>query len=289
MSNILITGATGNIGIEVIRYLSERNTSDQVIAGVRNINKAKELFKEIPTLQYVPFDFENLQSFESALEGIDTIFLLRPPHLADVEKYFRPLIIKLKEKGIRQVVFLSVQGADKSKVIPHNKIERLIKEYMLDFVFLRPAYFMQNLITTLLPDIVSKRQIILPAGKAKFNWIDIKNIAEIAAIVLTDFTGYTNQAFDITGNENLSFGHVVKLMNECIDNTLTYKSVSPLKFYRIKKKEGLPKAMIVVMTLLHFLPRLQKPPRIVATYKKLTGREPTTLAAFIDRERKYFL
>jgi len=63
---------------------------------------------------------------------------------------------------VNQVVFLSVQGAEKSKVIPHNRIESLIIEYGMEYIFLRPGYFMQNLTTTLLPDIIKRRQIFLP-------------------------------------------------------------------------------------------------------------------------------
>ncbi|MFN2395484.1 MAG: NAD(P)H-binding protein [Bacteroidales bacterium] len=173
MSKILITGATGNIGFQVIRFLSKFDSSNKIVAGVRNIGKAKDIFKDFPNIQFVRFDFENSDTFENALTGIDKVFLLRPPHISDIEKYFKPFISKIITHNINQIVFLSVQGAETSKVIPHNKIERLIIEYGLQYIFLRPGYFMQNLTTTLGNDIRIKREIILPAGHAKFNWIDI--------------------------------------------------------------------------------------------------------------------
>ena len=202
MKRILITGATGNIGMEIIRFLFKNNTENQIIAGVRDIEKAKQIFNKYPQLEYVTFDFERFDSFEVALENIDTIFLLRPPHISDVPTYFNPLIEKIKQKNIHQIVFLSVQGVETSKIIPHNKIEKLIRESETDYIFMRPSYFMQNLTTTLLKDIQFKRQIILPAGKAKFNWIDIENIGESGAIVLTEFQKYKNQAIELTGYEN---------------------------------------------------------------------------------------
>ena len=179
MSRILITGATGNIGSAVIRYLMESGTTHEIVAAVRDIDKAKSLFPEYERLDYVHFDFENPDTFKEATQNIDRVFLLRPPHISNIGKYFRPLILILKEQQIKDIVFLSVQGVEKSKVIPHNKIESLIKEFNFDYIFLRPSYFMQNLTTTLLGDIKSKRQIILPSGHAKFNWIDIENIGEI--------------------------------------------------------------------------------------------------------------
>ena len=255
MSNILITGATGNIGFEIIRFLTKIAPSNRIIAGVRNIEKAKITFKDFSNLSYTHFDFEDFDTFDNALKGIDTVFLLRPPHISDIDTFFKPLILKFKENGINQVVFLSVQGAEKSSVIPHNKIERLLIENGLDFIFLRPSYFMQNLTTTLIGDIKTKREIILPAGKAKFNWIDIENIGEVGAILLDKFGDYKNKAIEITGLENESFEKVTELINKSIDNPIKYRNVNPFSFFWIKKREGMAKGMIIVMILLHFLPR----------------------------------
>ncbi|OIP02031.1 MAG: NmrA-like family protein [Bacteroidetes bacterium CG2_30_33_31] len=288
MSNILITGATGNIGFEVIRFLSNIDSPNRIIDGVRNINKAKIFFKNYPNLDYINFDFEDIETFDNALSGIDSIFLLRPPQISDVETYFKPLILKIKERNIKKIVFLSVQGAEKSKVIPHNKIERLIEENGLDFIFLRPSYFMQNLTTTLINDIKTKRGIILPSGKAKFNWIDIENIGEVGAILLDKFDDFKNQAIEITGLENESFARVAELINNSIDNPIEYKNVNPFRFYQIKKSEGMVKGMIIVMILLHFLPRFQKEPQISDFYESLTGKKPTDLKSFIEREKKQF-
>lgn len=126
MSNILITGATENTGMEVIRFLFENDTPNRIIAGVRDVDKAKRLFSDFPKLEYVRFDFEDATTFDEALSNTDRVFLLRPPHISDEEKYFKPLIESFLNHGVTEVVFLSVQGAEKSKVIPHNKIELLI-------------------------------------------------------------------------------------------------------------------------------------------------------------------
>ena len=288
MKRILITGATGNIGMETIRFLYEKDTTNQVIAGVRDIDKAKKIFSKFPQLEFVTFDFEHVDTFENALENIDTIFLLRPPQISDIPTYFQPLIEKIKKKSIQQIVFLSVQGAEISKLIPHNKIEKLIQDSGIDHIFLRPAYFMQNLTTTLLKDIQFKRQIILPAGKAKFNWIDVVNIGETAAILLNDFVNHKNQSIELTGYENETFAKVANLINEVVTDKIEYKNVNPFKFYRIKKNDGIPTGMIIVMIMLHLLPRFQKDPRISNSYEMLTGNKPSTLREFIYREKNIF-
>lgn len=285
MKRILITGATGNVGNEVIRFLSDSQTTNEILAGVRNIEKAKNEFKDYPRLKYVKFDFEDFTTFDNSLNNIDIVFLLRPPHISDIETFFRPLMIKIKEKSINKILFLSVQGAELSKVIPHNKIEKLIFDLNLDYIFLRPSYFMQNLTTTLWDDIKNRGKIILPAGKAKFNWIDIENIGEVTARLLNDFEIYENSAIELTGAENIDFYEVTNLINKTLNSNIKFDNANLFRFYWIKKKDGFCKEMIIVMLLLHFLPRFQPTPRISDFYEQLTGKKPTTLKDFVIREK----
>lgn len=286
MKRILVTGATGNIGLEVVHYLSELNFESDILAAVRNIEKAKKTFKNYPGLLFRQFDFENESTYSVAFDQIDILFLLRPPHISDVEKVFRPLLNSAKENGINKVAFLSVQGAEKSKVIPHNKIERLIQELCFEYIFVRPSYFMQNLTTTLLPEILAKRSITLPSGKAKFNWIDVKNIGEATAILITKFENYQNRAYEITGAENKNFGDVADLITNITGQKIGFSSINPISFYIRKKKEGMKGGFAMVMTILHFLPRLQAEPEISDNYQKLTGKTPNTLQEFIEREKE---
>jgi uncharacterized protein YbjT (DUF2867 family) len=288
MKNILITGATGNIGVEVIRFLYSIDTKNKIVAGVRNINSAQTIFKSYSQLCYVDFDFENPDTFDNALENIDTVFLLRPPQISNIEKIFNPLISKIKEKGIQQILFLSVQGAEKSKIIPHNKIEKLITVFAIDYIFLRPSYFMQNLTTTLFGDIQEKRKIILPAGNAKFNWIDVENIGETAALLIEQFDAYKNMVIELTGYENLDFYTSATKISNVLKENIEFDNVSLFRFYRIKKLDGMPIGMIIVMMMLHYLPRFQDEPKISGFYEKLTGKKPTLLDAFIIREKEKF-
>ena len=286
MKRILVTGATGNIGLEVVHYLSELNSGSEILAAVRNVERAKKTFRNYPNLLYRQFDFENEHTYSEAFDRVDILFLLRPPHISDVEKFFRPLLDAAKKNEINKVVFLSVQGAEKSKVIPHNKIERLIQELKFNYIFVRPSYFMQNLTTTLLPEILNNKSITLPSGKAIFNWIDVKNIGEATANLILKFDKYQNQAYEITGTENKNFGDVARLISKITAERISFKSINPISFYLRKKKEGVKNGFAMVMTILHFLPRLQAEPKISDNYQKLTGKVPTTLQEFIEREKE---
>lgn len=285
MKNILITGATGNIGREVISYLRFYYPDDHIIAGVRNIPKAQAKLGTTPQLTYRNFDFEDPHSFEDAFLGVDILFLLRPPHISDVKTYFRPLLQKAQHAGISAIVFLSVQGAERSSVIPHNKIEQLIRELGFDYVFVRPGYFMQNLTTTLLTEIREHKRITLPSADAVFNWVDVKNIAEATAKLIGEFPAHKNQAYEITGLENKSFGEVAQLISTVTGMQVTYRPINPIRFFFLKRKELKSNGFALVMLLLHFLPRFQKAPVISDSYKKLTGKEPTSIEHFLEREK----
>ena len=288
MQRILVTGATGNVGFDVIRFLSRLQVPVQIVAGVRNLEKARQVFKDFSELEFVHFDFEQPATFKEALNNIDRVFLLRPPHIAKVKKYFNPLFAEMNNQQVNQVLFLSVQGAEKSKVIPHHKIEQSIKTFGFDYIFLRPGYFMQNLTTTLLHDIKQKQQIVLPAGKAKFNWIDVENISEAAAILLYEFEHYKNSAYELTGYENEDFYTVSQIIAQNAHVPVTFKNVNPLKFYRIKRRVGMPGGKVLVMIMLHFLPRFQPAPHISDFYEQLTHKKPTLLKDFVARERQHF-
>ena len=288
--NLLITGASGNIGKELIHYLFQiKQLPFEVIAGVRNPKQPAKALESYDKLRYVAFDFTNPACFKEALTGVKTVFLLRPPALADIQKYFAPLVEAFEEYGVKKVLFLSVQGADKIKMIPHHKIEQLLLNSTLDYIFLRPSYFMQNLNTTLLQDIVEDERIFLPAGKALFNWVDAANIGEAAAVLLANFEQYKNKGFDLTGNELENFGHITRLLSKELGKNIKYVNPNLVCFFIKKKKQGQPIPMIFVMIMLHYLPKFSKPSPISDNYTKLTGKKPTPLVDFIHRERKIWL
>lgn len=283
---ILITGATGNIGLEVIRGLDKVGSSLRIIAGSHSLEKAKKVLAEYQVAEFRKVDFTDSSTFLPALEDVDFVFLLRPPQLSDVPKYFAPFIRAMKKKEVTRIVFLSVQGAESQKFIPHYKIEKLILDEGLEYVFLRPGYFMQNLTSILLHDIKNRQKIVVPSGSLKFNWVDARDVGLTAAYILNDFEKYSNQAFEITGSEFAGFKEVAAILTEVLGKPIRYESPNLIRFIRDKRKQGISMPMIMVMIMLHFLPRFGKNnPRLTLTVTDITGRQPGTLRQFTRREK----
>lgn len=288
MTKVLITGATGNVGLEVLYALKKTSHNLELFAGVRNIEEDKNTLDPF-NVQLLEFDFTNIKSCEAALTACDILFLLRPPQISDVEKYFKPIIQTCIEKRVKHIVFLSVQGVQSSSIIPHFKIEKLIVESKIPFTFLRPAYFMQNFTTTLRNDLVQKQQIYLPAGNAKFTLIDVRDIGLVAAKIITNYTEHINQSYELTSNEKLTFQQMADILSTKLTVKINYISPNLLSFFLRKKKENIPTMMILVMIMLHYFPRFQKEPNVSDWVEKLTNKLPTTFEKFIDDNKKLLI
>ena len=284
MKNVLITGATGNVGIEVIKSLRSLNVSLEIIAGVRDIAADGAKLSEYKVILR-SFDFTDISSYDAAFAGCDYLFLMRPPPISDVAKYFKPLIIAAKAAGIQHIVFLSVQGVEKSRIIPHHKIETWLVESGIPYTFLRPAYFMQNFITTLRDDLVKRMRIFLPAGEAKFTLVDERDIGLVAANVFSDTTKHTGKAYELTSDAALSFREMAKALSIGLKRGVKYVSPGLLQFYRVKRAEGMLRPLILVMILLHYLPRFQKAPLVTDCIIAITGSNATTFKRFIEDYR----
>ncbi len=285
MTKVLITGATGNVGTEVIEALGKLKHTLDLYAGVRNLSEDRMKFAS-QNVQFSQFNFTDFNSYQTALVGCDILFLLRPPQISEVEKYFKPIIQTCLEKGVKHIVFLSVQGVEKSKIIPHHKIEKLIVESRIAYTFLRPAYFMQNFTTTLRNDLIKNKQIYLPAGRAKFTLIDVRDIGAVAATILTNISSHINKSYELTNKEKLTFGEMAEVLSNNLGSDIQFKSPNLLSFFLTKRKEKQPIMLILVMIMLHYLPRFQKEPNITEWVEKITNEQPTSFKQFIINNKK---
>lgn len=281
MTKVLITGATGNVGTEVIKSLQKIDHHLDIYAGVRNLHEDRIKLSNYK-VNFSQFDFANTETYKTALDGCEILFLLRPPQISEVKKYFKPIIDICKEIGVKHIVFLSVQGVENSKIIPHHKIEKLILDSKIPYTFLRPAYFMQNFNTSLHKDLVNKKRIFLPAGNAKFTLIDVRDIGEVSATILTNISEFINQTYELTGEEKLTFLEMAKILSDNLRTDIQYISPNLLNFFLAKRREKTPLMFVLVMIMLHYFPRFQKEPETTNWVQIITNRQPTKFEQFIS-------
>ena len=279
MHTLFITGATGNVGSAVVAALNPRYPASAIVVGVRDVDKERNAFDA--AIRTRRFDFEDAATYAPALEGCTALFLLRPPQISAVQKIFAPLIREAKKSGIAHIVFISVQGVEGSRFIPHHKIEKLIVESGLAYTFLRPAYFMQNFTGALRAGLVEKSCISLPAGSAPFTLVDVQDVGDVAAVVLANPSAHAGKAYDLTSAARYSFAEMADLLSKGLDRKITYRSPGLIPFFMACRKASMPVGLILVMMLLHYLPRFRKPPAITTCVPDLLGRAPVSFTRFV--------
>lgn len=282
VKRILVTGATGQVGSAVIAAL--RQVDGIVVrAGVRDTTSLAAKWNDKARVQPVAFDFTDRTSQDAALADCDSLFLLRPPQLTGD---FSDLIARARDHGVGHIVFLSVQGAQNNRLIPHHKIEQRLITSGVPYTLLRPAYFMQNFTSTLHDELVRRHRIFLPAGHARFTLVDVDDIGRVAATVLTQAgTRHHAQAYTLTSQTPLTFKQMAEQLTAGLGTPISYESPNPWHFYRTLRHDGRKRGLILVMLLLHIQPRFTGTLPVTDTVAELTGQAPTEFAQFVEAHR----
>ena len=282
MKRILVTGASGQVGSAVIAALRGFE-GIAVRAAVRDVASAPGTWNGAANVQPLRFDYLDRASQDAALVDCDSLFLLRPPQL---NSDFDDLITRARQHGVKHIVFLSVQEAQRNPFIPHHKIERRLMSVGVAYTLLRPAYFMQNFTSTLHDELVRRHRIFLPAGDARFTLVDVGDIARVAARVLTESgTQHHGQSYTLTSQTPLNFQQMADQLTTGLGTPITYESPGPWRFYRTLRRDGREPGLILLMLLLHMLPRFTGAPPVTPTVAQLTGRAPTEFAQFVAAHR----
>lgn len=282
---ILVTGSSGNVGRHVVNELIKMN--EDVIAAGTDVTKLHKIFDD--RIQSVELDFTKPETFELALNGVDRIFLIRPPHLGKPEDLY-PFIDAAKKHSIKLISFLSLMGVEKNTIPPHHKIEKYIEGLGIPFAHIRPGFFMQNVSGIHSVEIKEKDMVFIPAGKSKTSFIDAADIGFAIATVLHNPEKYKNTAFTITGSEALDYYQVADILSKLTGRRITYNKPGFLKYrnYYIKNR-GLDKGYVNVTVALYFMTRMGTAKAITNEFYNLTGKHTKTFEDFASENKKAFM
>lgn len=219
---ILVTGATGTIGRNVIDQLVRRGAS--VRALVRNPAKA-----DFPGgVDVVQGDLLDPDALRPAFTGVSTLFLLN----AVVPDEFTQALVALnraKQAGVERVVYLSVIHSDVYVNVPHFAgkfgVERMIEAMGFSATILRPAYFMSNDLA--IRDVITGYGVYPnPIGGKGLAMIDVRDIAEIAAIELIHRDKATRplplERIDLVGPDTLTGADAASIWSDVLGRPIAY-------------------------------------------------------------------
>jgi len=216
---ILLTGATGKVGGELARQLTEADIPFSAIA--RSREKAAALLDMDADVVFG--DLEDREFLTATMAGIERAVLVMPnvENQLAIETQF---IDVAAESGVKHIVYLSslesVPGATNPITSIHVATEEHLKASGLAWTMIRPAFFMQTFSASA-PRIKETGNIVLPLGQAKLATTDLRDAAAVMTKVLTE-SGHENQSYDLTGPELLTMEEIAARFSEVLGKKFSY-------------------------------------------------------------------
>ncbi|HEY2457986.1 MAG TPA: SDR family oxidoreductase [Candidatus Acidoferrum sp.] len=218
---ILITGATGTNGQELVRQLTA--AGERVRALVRAPADATGLTG--PNVELAAGDFEKPETLEAALRDVDKAFLLTP--LAERFVEWQSAFIKAAQRaGLKHLVKFSAMGAGVPEIELlrlHGQTDDLLRGSGLPFTILQPNSFYQNILSSV-ETIKTQGAFYWPLKNAALSTVDIRDISAIAVQALTR-SGHEGQTYVITGPEALTFEQAAEKLSAVLGRTIQYVDV----------------------------------------------------------------
>jgi uncharacterized protein YbjT (DUF2867 family) len=267
----LVTGATGTVGASVVTELLA--AGEPVRAAVR-----RPATPAPGGAESVRFDFADPASWSAAFEGVDRLFLMRPPAISDVTTYLQPVIRLAAERGLRQVVFLSVLGVN--RLLPHWRVEQDIAAAGLPYTFLRLSFFAQNLSGAYRDDIAKHHRIRLASGRGRTSFVDTRDVAAVAALALRSPVEHAG-AYTLTGPAALTYHQVASLLSAELGRPIDYQPIGLLRYRRELLAAGLEEPYVNVQLAINVVAALGRAGPVTSDVERLLGRPATPLARFI--------
>jgi uncharacterized protein YbjT (DUF2867 family) len=234
---ILVTGATGNTGSAVLQQLERRRAV--VRAMVRSSKDASRVPNTSATV--VVGNFDDPRSLEAALDGVTRAYLVTPSS-PDAEAQQVRFAELAAAAGLERLVKLSQFAAEESSPVRflryHATVERRIRELGIGFTFLRPNLYFQGLLA-LQPMIAAEGHFVAPIGDARVSAVDVRDIAAVAAIALTE-ESHDGKIYTITGPAAMTHTEIASALSRAIGRRVAFVDVPSDAFAAALKAAGVP-------------------------------------------------
>lgn len=285
---VLVIGATGRVGSEVVKALLQRG------AGVRALTRKQRKPNEFPDeVEIALGDLSDPVSIGEAMKGVDKLFLLIGEENVPVELTQALTAYGLAKKaGLKHVTYVSVYEADQFLEVPHfaNKyaVEEAIRIGGTPYTILRPAYFAQNE-RRLKTELTGLGLYPIPAGNQGLAVVDVRDIAEAAAISLTE-EGHDGKTYDLVSSEMLTGPDAAATWSKLLGKKIAYAGHADFDGFEAQLREkGSPSWLAYDIRVMYqgFVEHgFSNTEYQTARFAALLGHPPRTYSSFAEELAK---
>jgi uncharacterized protein YbjT (DUF2867 family) len=271
---IAVTGATGTVGRELVRLLVAQGERPRILT--RDVSLARRVFGAVA--DYAHADLDRPDTLPAALAGAERVFLLTPATSRQPAREHH-LVAAAVTAGVGHLVKASVFRADEMSPLgiarQHGQTEALIARTRLDWTFLRPVFFMQNLTGQIL-----NGQVVSAAGAGRVAMIDARDVAAAASAALTG-PAPGGRVYTLTGPQAVTFDEVADLVSSTGPADCLHRRVAPQQVRDAMLRSGAERWFASDMARLHTMLADGYEEVVTPDVTWLTGRPGRDLPAFL--------
>lgn len=234
-----ITGATGQLGRLVVDYAKKSTSPSNIVALVRDPEKAKDLGVEVRA-----FDYNKPEALEAQLKGIDRLLLISGSEIGKRVQQHENVIKAAKAAGIKLLAYTSLLHADSSPIFlasEHLPTEKILRASGITYAILRNGWYTENYTQSISQNITAGA-VFGCAGQGRISAAARKDYAAAAAVVLTG-EGHEFKIYELAGDESFSLSDLAAEISKQTGKKIVYNNLSEAELVEVLKNAGLPEQM----------------------------------------------
>jgi uncharacterized protein YbjT (DUF2867 family) len=287
MKKILLTGATGNVGSQLVKNLEGKDLNLSVMVRNEELGKAK-VFAD-SGINTVIGDFADKHSLQDALSGIDIAYLLVPgvQNMLDLARNF---IEAAKSSGVKRIVKQSVLGANQGASVEVPRIHGVIDDELIDsgieYTIIKPNSFMQNFIGSA-ESIKSQNAVYFNFGDGKFSAIDVRDIAACTAATIVE-EEHANKIYELTGISAIGGIDFANALSNVLGRKINYVAVSDEDAKKTMLGFGMDEWLVDNLIGFGQIFANNWAGTVTSDVFNLTGKQPISIEQFVKDFADYF-
>lgn len=239
---IVVTGATGQLGRLVIAALLKKTTASNLVAAVRNVEKAKDLAALGVQVRHA--DYTQPATWDAALKGADKVLLISSSEIGQRAQQHRNVIDAAKRAGVKLLAYTSVLHADTSPLglaTEHRDTEAMIRASGVPFTLLRNGWYTENYMASV-PSALAHGAVYGCAGDGRISSASRADYAEAAATVLTSGT-QAGKIYELAGDSAYTLTQLAAEISRRSGKSIKYENLPEVEYKNLLVKVGLPEVV----------------------------------------------